>query len=98
MEIEFLKQSLTGNIPPSGTSVYVQAMWHDAKDNWDKAHELIQDLADKNASWIHAYLHRKEGDLFNADYWYNKAGKIKQAKSDLCFHLKKNGKSSLMHY
>ena len=61
--------------PPQGISVYVQALWYDAKGNWEKAHELIQDLPDKNASWIHAYLHRKEGDSWNADYWYNKAGR-----------------------
>ena len=61
--------------PPQGISVYVQALWYDAKGNWEKAHELIQDLPDKDASWIHAYLHRKEGDSWNADYWYNKAGR-----------------------
>ena len=42
---------------------------------WQKAHELIQDIEDKSAAWIHAYLHRKEGDIWNADYWYNRAGK-----------------------
>jgi hypothetical protein len=45
------------------------------KATWEKAHQLIQDLTDKNAAWIHAYLHRKEGDVWNADYWYRKAGK-----------------------
>ena len=75
MNIDFIKESLKKDAPPSNISVYIQAMWYDAKDNWDKAHELIQDITDKNAAWIHAYLHRKEGDPWNADYWYAKAGK-----------------------
>jgi hypothetical protein len=55
--------------------VYLNALWYDARGEWDKAHELIQDVQDKNASWIHAYLHRKEGDDPNAGYWYSRAGK-----------------------
>ena len=74
MTLPDFSNSLNANNPPADTSVYLKALWHDAKGNWHKAHELIQDLPDKNASWIHAYLHRKEGDLFNADYWYSKAG------------------------
>jgi len=77
---EFNKSLNAGN-PPAEASVYLKALWHDAKGNWNKAHELIQDLPDKNASWIHAYLHRKEGDLFNADYWYSKAGKKRPSLS-----------------
>jgi hypothetical protein len=75
MNLSAFKESVTGGHPPSKASVYLQALWYDAKDNWEKAHQLIQDLPDKNASWIHAYLHRKEGDIWNADYWYSKAGK-----------------------
>lgn len=75
MNITALKQSLLNNTPPQEANVYVKALWYDAKNDWNKAHELIQDLGDKNASWIHAYLHRKEGDIWNADYWYTKAGK-----------------------
>ena len=69
------KESIASIEPPPGISVYVKALWYDAKGDWDKAHVLIQDVEDKNASWIHAYLHRKEGDIGNADYWYRKAGK-----------------------
>ncbi|KAA3440821.1 hypothetical protein FOA19_02260 [Rufibacter hautae] len=65
--------------PPAESSVYLQALWHDAQGNWKEAHELIQDLPDKNAARIHAYLHRKEGDLWNADYWYKRAGKTRPA-------------------
>ena len=73
--------SLNSDNPPAGVSVYLKALWHDAKGNWDIAHKLIQDLPDKDASWIHAYLHRKEGDIFNADYWYSKAGKKRPSLS-----------------
>ena len=75
MDISVLKESLLTDSPPPGASVYLTALWYDGKNDWNQAHELIQDLPDKNASWIHAYLHRKEGDIWNADYWYNKAGK-----------------------
>jgi hypothetical protein len=75
MNLSSFKESLSASFPPSGISVYLQALWYDAKDNWNKAHEIIQDIPDQTASWIHAYLHRKEGDLWNADYWYSKAGK-----------------------
>lgn len=74
MNLESLKVTLSGNTPPPAQSVYIQALWFDAKGDWSKAHDLIQDLTDKKAAWIHAYLHRKEGDSWNADYWYKKAG------------------------
>jgi len=53
----------------------MQALWYDAKNDWHKAHSLIDALDDKNSCRVHAYLHRKEGDLHNADYWYHKAQK-----------------------
>lgn len=59
---------------PENASVYVQALWEDARGNWQEAHELVQDLPDKKAALLHAYLHRVEGDQFNAQYWYNRAG------------------------
>lgn len=75
MNANELKASLSNSQPPASLSIYQQALWWDAKGNWDKAHTLIQDLPDKNAAWIHAYLHRVEGDQWNADYWYRKASK-----------------------
>jgi hypothetical protein len=75
MNVTDFKESVSANNPPGELSVYLKALWYDAKNEWDKSHRLIQDLPDKNASWIHAYLHRKEGDIGNADYWYSKAGK-----------------------
>ncbi|CAN5462514.1 hypothetical protein BH11BAC3_BH11BAC3_31420 [soil metagenome] len=69
------KESLSGNKPPENASVYLKALWYDANGNWNKAHELIQDIDNESAAWIHAYLHRKEGDISNAGYWYRRAGK-----------------------
>lgn len=74
-------ESLSANEPPQNISIYLKSLWYDAKGNWDKAHQLIQDVDDKNASWIHAYLHRKEGDVSNAGYWYSRAGKTRSSLS-----------------
>ncbi|XOV94247.1 MAG: hypothetical protein ACFHWX_05985 [Bacteroidota bacterium] len=54
---------------------YLKALEADKNGNWDEAHDLVQDLGTPDAAWIHAYLHRKEGDHMNARYWYNRAGK-----------------------
>jgi Tfp pilus assembly protein PilF len=73
------KLSTNSNEPPFNISVYLNALWYDAKGDWEKAHTIIQDIEDKDAAWIHAYLHRKEGDNWNADYWYRRAGKTRPA-------------------
>ena len=73
MTFTTFKESLLNSEPPENVSVYLKALWYDAKGDWDKSHKIIQDVEDKNASWIHGYLHRKEGDIANADYWYSKA-------------------------
>lgn len=75
MTFEEFHTSLSNTNPPSQLSFYLQSLWYDAKEDWEKAHAIIQNLPDKTASWIHAYLHRKEGDIWNADYWYSKAGR-----------------------
>jgi hypothetical protein len=51
------------------------ALWWDAKGDWARAHEIAQDVGGADGAWVHAYLHRKEGDLSNAGYWYGRAGK-----------------------
>ena len=51
------------------------ALWWDAKGDWEKAHEIAQDVVGADGAWVHAYLHRKEGDLGNAAYWYRRAGR-----------------------
>jgi len=67
--------TLSGTKPSASLSSYLQALWYDGKEDWEKAHTIIQDINDHTAAWIHAYLHRKEGDIWNADYWYTRAGK-----------------------
>ena len=71
---DFIK--LTKESEPSDklSGVYL-AIWYAVKDNWDMAHNIVQDINTETASWIHAYLHRVEGDIGNAHYWYNRAGK-----------------------
>ncbi|MBL9209434.1 MAG: hypothetical protein JNL92_03150 [Opitutaceae bacterium] len=61
--------------PPAGASPAVQALWHDARGDWEAAHACAQDDESAAGSWVHAYLHRKEGDLGNAGYWYARAGR-----------------------
>lgn len=75
MDKQSFKASLAGKLPPQDISVYLLALWYDAKGDWNQSHSTIQDVETKHAEWIHAYLHRKEGDSFNADYWYRRAGK-----------------------
>jgi hypothetical protein len=75
MTFDQFKESFSERKPPDTVSVYLKALWFDANGDWDKAHTLIQDIEDNTAAWIHAYLHRKEGDIGNADYWYRRAGK-----------------------
>jgi hypothetical protein len=68
------KSSISKESPPEVHDLLI-ALWYDAKGNWEKAHKITQDINGKNAAWVHAYLHRKEGDSGNASYWYSRAGK-----------------------
>lgn len=61
-------------IPPPELSPSLTTLWHAKAGNWDQAHDLCQNLPDPDGAWIHAYLHREEGDLGNASYWYSRAG------------------------
>ena len=72
--MEFRKSLVTA-APPPGLSVALRALWHDANGNWNGAHELVQAQEDQAGAWVHAYLHRKQGDLSNASYWYGRAQK-----------------------
>jgi len=69
------KASLAAATPPPGLPALLRSLWHDARGNWDEAHRLAQDVDDADGAWVHAYLHRKEGDAGNAAYWYRRAGK-----------------------
>jgi len=75
MTLQEFKQSLSFNTPPDGLGDLLEALWYDGKGKWEKSHNIVQDINSKEGSWIHAYLHRKEGDTGNASYWYHRAGK-----------------------
>ena len=72
---EFM-DSLDRDSCPDGLEPCLQALWYDAKGEWDTAHEIVQQIDDVTAARIHAYLHRKEGDDWNARYWHRRAGSV----------------------
>lgn len=67
------QRSLSKSEPPNGLSPALTGLWWAAKDNWQKAHKLVMDEDSAECAWVHAYLHRVEGDLDNARYWYRRA-------------------------
>ena len=74
MDLAAFRASLAAPSPPQELTLALQALWREAKGDWERAHELAQ--ADEGAGdWVHAYLHRKEGDAGNAAYWYRRARK-----------------------
>ena len=75
MTLTELKASLTAPAPPGDLSPLLAALWRDAKGDWGAAHRLAQDVEGADGAWVHAYLHRKEGDAGNAAYWYRRAGR-----------------------
>lgn len=92
---EFIS-SLSNQNPPLEISENLQALWYDANDNWNKAHDIVQVTSGHDGDWIHAYLHRKEGDLSNASYWYSRIGRSRPDKpleeewQELANHLLNN--------
>ena len=72
MTLDDFKQTV-GTAQPPDVSPPLLALWYDAKGDWDRAHQIAQDIDDSHGAWVHAYLHRKEGDPSNAAYWYNRA-------------------------
>jgi hypothetical protein len=75
MDLTEFRASLTQDAPPEDLSLALQTLWWDAKGDWDRAHQCAQKDEGQTGSSVHAYLHRKEGDLRNAGYWYNRAGR-----------------------
>lgn len=71
----FIESLETDSEPPESLGTELQSLWWIKKGNWEKAHDLAQDAGTRNGDWIHAHLHRVEGDLGNASYWYSRAGK-----------------------
>jgi hypothetical protein len=69
--------SIENKEPSSALSETLISLWWDKKGNWDRAHSIAQEIATTQGSAVHAYLHREEGVLWNADYWYSRAGRIR---------------------
>jgi hypothetical protein len=72
MTLDDFRATLERDTPPDVPPL-LRALWHDAKGDWDTAHAIAQDVDDEHGAWVHAYLHRKEGDEGNAGYWYRRA-------------------------
>lgn len=70
-----LRQSTQDAKPPPGIGSLLEALWHEAHGDWDRAHRIVQDIGTAEAAWVHAYLHRVEGDESNAGYWYRRANR-----------------------
>jgi hypothetical protein len=82
MSFEEFLQTTTASTPPPGLNRPLLALWLDARGDWDAAHAMAQEDDEPAGAWVHAYLHRKEGDLANAAYWYRQAERT-PAKDDL---------------
>jgi hypothetical protein len=77
MTLQEFKDSLLTDQPPKNLGVHLLSLWWGGKGDWHRAHDLVQDGQDSGTSWIHAWLHRVEGDEGNASYWYGRAGRRK---------------------
>jgi hypothetical protein len=73
---EFLK-TLDSAQPPAGLSELLRSLWWDRRGDWDRAHSIAQEIPTVEGSAVHAYLHREEGVVWNADYWYGRAGRVR---------------------
>jgi hypothetical protein len=74
MTLAEFKRSLANAKPPAGLAPALAGLWWAGKDEWERAHHLVMDEGGKDCAWVHAYLHRVEGDDGNAGYWYRRAG------------------------
>jgi hypothetical protein len=75
MTLEDFEESLSANEPPVELTPVLASLWWDARGDWARAHLCVQQAKGNDGSWVHAYLHRKEGDRANATGWYSRAGK-----------------------
>ena len=75
MTVKEMRESLGGAEPPEGLAAPLAALWWDAKGDWARAHGLVDELESREGMAVHAYLHRKGGEVSNADYWYERAGR-----------------------
>lgn len=74
MDLDAFKASLDADAPPGGLDPALEALWHQGRGDWDRAHRLAQEARSEAGAWVHAHLHRVEGDRDNAGYWYSRAG------------------------
>lgn len=81
MDFAEFVNSLSRDDPPPGLNPLLVSLWYDAKGDWEKSHDIVSEINSIEASLMHAYLHRKEGDLWNADYWYRRAGTTRKEMS-----------------
>ena len=75
MTLDDFKRTVSDGPLPDNISPALRALWHDARGDWNAAHETAQSVENEDGAWVHAYLHRKEGDAANAAYWYRRASK-----------------------
>jgi hypothetical protein len=75
MTLKEFEASLTSEQPPSSSPPLLQALWYERRGDWDRAHQIAQEIETPDGAWVHAYLHRREGDLSNARYWYRRASR-----------------------
>ncbi len=75
MNVDEFKRSVAEAKPPAGLAPALAALWWAAKHDWQRAHRVVMDESGADCAWVHAYLHREEGDLDNAGFWYRQAGR-----------------------
>ena len=81
MDLSEFTRSLSDAEPPAAITPILLALWHDARGDWQRAHAIVQSDDSSAAARVHAYLHRKEGDLSNAEHWYRRAGDSMQTST-----------------
>ena len=74
MTLDDFRKAVQEGAAPAGIAPALRALWYDARGEWDRAHDTAQSVDNDHGAWVHAYLHRKEGDAANAAYWYRRAG------------------------
>lgn len=75
MTLDAFLKTIPNDVPPADLPETLTSLWWDKKGDWDRAHSIAQDIPTVQGSAVHAYLHREEGVLWNADYWYRRAGR-----------------------
>ena len=102
MDLAQFRATVAGGAPPEGMSLALQTLWWDAKGDWNRAHQCAQQDEGKTGSIVHAYLHRKEGDLPNAQYWYRQAeravgyGDLQREWETIVAELLRSGRCSVL--